>query len=138
MLLDIEIKYAKKNKMVNRMIALFKSVDQTIKCKDEKKEVWLNASDIYYIESVDKKTFIYSEKKIYECELRLYQLLENLLEAGFVQVSKSCIINSNVLQNVKTLMNSRLEATLMNGEKVNVTRKYLSSIKDNLNEKLGN
>ncbi|HWQ74703.1 MAG TPA: LytTR family DNA-binding domain-containing protein, partial [Syntrophomonas sp.] len=47
-----------------------------------------------------------------------------------VQVSKSCLINMNVLESIRTLFNSRLEATLINGEKVNVSRTYLAAIRD--------
>ena len=62
----------------------------------------------------------------------LYQLLEELGDAGFVQVSKSCILNINVLESIRPLRNSRMEATLSNGERVEVTRKYVSAIKEKL------
>lgn len=132
--IEILIKYAKMNKDVERLIAILQSADTRIKCNLENSEKLVNVSDIYYIESVDKKTFVYCEKSVYRTELRLYQLVEDLAHLGFVQISKSCILNINVLESIKPLLNSRMEATLKNGERFYVTRKYLSNIKQALQE----
>ncbi|MGL4484724.1 MAG: LytTR family DNA-binding domain-containing protein [Anaerovoracaceae bacterium] len=133
--IEVLIRYARITKKVNRIVSLLKSADSQIKCSSEKGEILINASDIYYIESVDKKTFVYCEKKVYPTEFRLYQLREELLDAGFAQVSKACILNLNVLESIKPLFNSRLEATLTNCERINVTRKYLPEIKKKIKER---
>ena len=54
---------------------------------------------------------------------------EVLIPAGFVRVSKSIILNIEILKGVKSLVNSRLEAILSNGERICVTRKYLKDIR---------
>ncbi len=133
--LEVIIKYAKMNQTVQRIVSLVKSVDQTVKCNLEGREYWVKTSDIYYIESVDKRTFVYCEKSVYRTEFRLYQLMEELTTYDFVQISKSCIININVLESICPLLNSRMEATLSNGEHINVTRKYVAAIKDKLQER---
>lgn len=69
---------------------------------------------------------------MYQTEFRLHELEDMLLHAGFVRISKSCILNIQMLDTIKPLINSRLEATLQNGERVFVTRKYLHSIKEAL------
>ncbi|MDE6406050.1 MAG: LytTR family transcriptional regulator DNA-binding domain-containing protein, partial [Lachnospiraceae bacterium] len=69
------------------------------------------------------------EKEVYHIDLRLYQLKERLQSAGFVQISKSCLLNINALESIRPLFNSRMEATLKNGEKVCVNRKYLQEVK---------
>lgn len=132
--IEVLIKFATMNHTVRRLETLVKSVDKTIKCNSENAELWLNASDIYYIESVDKRTFIYSKDSVYLSEFRLYQIESELIDAGFVKVSKSCIMNINVLKSIRSLMNSRMEATLSNGERINVTRKYVSAIREKLQE----
>lgn len=132
--IEVSIKFAEMNRDVERLISLVRSADTQIRCFAEGREMLLNASDIYYVESVDKRTFIYCEKKIYSTDLRLYQLLETLSPIGFVQISKSCILNINVLDFVRPLLNSRMEATLKNGERLNVSRKYLADIKSKLQE----
>lgn len=132
--IEVLIKYASMNKDVERIAILLQSVDTRIKCNLDGSEKLVNASDIYYIESVDKRTFVYCEKIVFRTELRLYQLAEDLSRAGFVQISKSCILNINVLDSIRPLLNSRMEATLLNGERLYVTRKYLDSIKQALQE----
>ncbi len=131
---EISIKFAEMSQDVAKIISFVRSVDIQIKCISDGREKLLNASDIYYAESVDKRTFIYSENKVYRTDLRLYQLLETLSPAGFVRISKSCILNINVLDYVRPLLNSRMEATLKNGERLNITRKYLADIKGKLQE----
>lgn len=133
--LEVLIKCAQKNHKVERLLELIRSVDKTVTCRTETSMCWMSASDIYYIESVDKKTFIYGEKLVYCTDLRLYQLIEELSDAGFVQVSKSCMINLQMLDSIRPLFNSRMEATLTNGERLTVTRKFIPSIKNKLLER---
>lgn len=130
--IEILIRYAKTNKRLKRLIALIQSFDTRIKCSGENTERLVNASDIFYIESVDKRTFLYLENTVLRTDYRLYQLAESLADLGFVQVSKSCILNINVLESIKPLVNSRMEATLKNGERLHITRKYLGHIRQAL------
>lgn len=127
--IEIAIRYAEKNSKVERIISYLQSVDRQLKCDKDDAEKMLDIADIYYIESVEKKTFVYLEKLVYHTNFRLYQLTEDLREYGFVQISKSCILNINVLDSIKPLLNSRMEATLKNGEKVFINRRYLHKVK---------
>lgn len=131
---EILVKYSIMNQDIERLVSLIKSVDIRIKCDLNGNEKLVNASDIYYIESVDKKTFLYCEKEVYRTESRLYQLMDILSGMGFVQISKSCIFNINTLDSIKPLLNRRMEATLKNGERLHITRKYLTNIKHELQE----
>ena len=126
---EILIKYATMNKDVERIIALLQSLETRIKCNLDGNEKLVNASDIYYFESVDKMTFAYCERCVFRTELRLYQLAEDLAHLGFVQINKACILNINILDSIKPIFNSRMEATLKNGERLHVSRKYLETIK---------
>ena len=72
------------------------------------------------------------KEAIYQTDWRLYQLAEELGQAGFVQVSKSCILNINVLKSIRPIFNSRMEAKLINGEKVIINRSYIKAVKEAL------
>lgn len=133
--IEVLIQYASMNQTIKRLEALIQSVDKTVKCRTEDKELWINASDIFYIESIDKKTFVYCETTVFRTDLRLYQLINELSPAGFVQVSKSCLININVLESITPLFNSRMDAALQNGEHINVTRKYIPAIRAKLKDR---
>lgn len=127
--IEVIIKYPQKDRQVNRIIGFLQSFDMQIKCDRDDAVRMINILDIYYIESVDKKTFVYLENTVYHTDFRLYQLKDKLQEYGFVQISKSCILNINALESMKPLFNSRMEATLKNGEKVNINRNYLNGVK---------
>lgn len=127
--IEVLIRYARMNKTVKQLAALIETFNTTIKCRLDNQEILLNVSEIFYIESVDKRSFVYSAKEVYRTELKLYQALETLSDFGFVQVSKSCLININMLKSMRPLLNSRMEATMKNDERVNVTRKYVAGIR---------
>ncbi|MDE7334126.1 MAG: LytTR family transcriptional regulator DNA-binding domain-containing protein [Lachnospiraceae bacterium] len=127
--IEVTIRYSQRNDQIDRMIAFLQSFTMQIKCDTDHTEKMIAVADIYYIESVDKKTFVYLEKAVYHTDFRLYQLKDRLREYGFVQVSKSCILNINALESIRPLFNSRMEAVLKNGEKVYINRNYLSGVK---------
>ena len=129
---EVTIAYSEMTANVKRVADFVRSVEQTVLCKKDEEECSVPVGDIYYIESVDKKTFVYCEKEVYMCSLRLYEIEKMVEKVGFVRVSKSTILNIEWLKGVKTLVNSRLEAILSNGERVCVTRKYLKDIREAL------
>lgn len=126
---EVIIEYRELTDGVKRVSAFVRSVDQSISCKREGKEFSIPLSDVFYIESVDKKTFVYGETEVYQTRLRLAELEKMLSHAGFVRVSKSVILNIEKLRGVKNLANSRLEAFLSNNERICVSRKYLKEIR---------
>jgi len=127
--IEVEIRYPEMNKTVQQLIRRIESVNHAIYGNDNGRQYRIPYEDIFYIESVDKKTFIYTEKQVFRSDMRLYQLLDDLASFEFVQVSKSCILNINVLESIQTLANSRIEVTLQNGERLNVSRTYIPQIK---------
>jgi DNA-binding LytR/AlgR family response regulator len=132
--IEITITYPVKNKIVERIISFVKSVDNQIECHSDDGIKLINATDIYYIESVDGKTVACCEKESYFVKSRLYQMYEKLKDNGFIQVNKQCIININKLDKFRPLDNNRLEAVLSNGAFLCITRKYISGIKQILQE----
>jgi len=132
--IEILITYPVKNRIVERIASFIKSVDSQIECYSDDIVKLVNVSDIYYIESVDKRTLVFCDKGNYQIRKRLYQVYDELADNGFVQISKYCIMNINKLEEIKTLANSHLEAVLSNGKCLYVTRKYLANIKRHLQE----
>lgn len=91
----------------------------------------IKASAVYYIESVDKKTFVYMKQGCYDCKYRLYEL-EVMLGGYFMRCSKSMIINLRKIKNVKSQMSGRIDATLLNDEVVIISRGYVKEVKRRL------
>ena len=91
----------------------------------------IKASAVYYIESVDKKTFVYTKQGCYDCKYRLYEL-EIMLGGYFMRCSKSMIINLKKVKNVKSQISGRIDATLLNDEVVVISRGYVKEVKRRL------
>ena len=127
---EVTIEYRDLTENVKRVSDFVRSVDQSITCKKNDEEFSIPVNDIFYVESVDKKAFVYCESEVYQSGLRLIELEEVLSHAGFVRVSKSAILNVEKLRGVKNLANSKLEALLVNDERICVSRKYLKDIRE--------
>jgi len=130
--IEVIIKYPQKNKVVEQIASLVKSFNIQIPCYSEDATKFVNTYDIYYIESVDKKTIVCCENENYQVKDRLYRIYEKLKNFGFIQINKYCILNINKLDSIKTMANSHLEAVLTNGKCLYVTRNYLANIKQML------
>ncbi len=130
--IEVVIRYQQMDDYVKRLVHKIESCNHTVYGEDKGRQYKINIREIYYIESVDKKTFIYTKDQVFRSERKLYHFMEELQGHEFVQVSKACIINLDVLKHIKSLYNSRMEATLINDEKITVSRTYLSAIKSAL------
>ena len=85
-----------------------------------------------YIDTADKKTFLYTKSDVYETDLKLYELEEQLEDADFFRANKSCIINFRHIASLKSELNRRLLVTMTNGEKLIVSRQYAEYKKEKL------
>ena len=86
---------------------------------------------IYYIESIDKRTYIYTKDGCFETKYRLYEL-EEILSRNFLRIAKAMILNLKKIRSVKAEINGRLTAELLNGEKVLIARSYVKELKERL------
>lgn len=96
--------------------------DSTMMCRTDK---------IYYIESVDKRSYIYTKDGCYETKYRLYEL-DEILSQNFFRCAKAMIINIRKIKAVKAELNGRMTAELLNGEQVIIARSYVKDLKERL------
>lgn len=93
--------------------------------------VMLRTEKIYYVESVDKRTYIYTKDNCYETKYRLYEL-EQLLNQYFLRSAKAMIVNIRKIKSVKSEINGRMTAQLLNDEQVIIARNYVKDLKERL------
>lgn len=92
----------------------------------------INYEDAYYFESVDNKVFLYCKKQVFETKYKLYQVEEDYNNGDFLRISKSIVVNISKINNIRPAFNGRFEAELDNGEKVIISRQYVSDLKRKL------
>jgi len=114
------------------IIKMLKYRDNVLTTYSNNEVHMLDFSEIFYIESVDSKTFVYCEKLVHESKYKLYELEEILAASSFLRVSKSVIINLKKIKILLPALSGRLEAVLRNGEKIPISRQYVSNLKKTL------
>ena len=129
---EISIVCTKMSSEINDIISRISAVGLTIAGKKEEETFLIPIEDIFYFESVDGKIFFYTENEIYEAVVKLYKIEEGLRNLQFSRISKTVIVNLDKLLSVKKAENSRLVATLVNRERLIVSRQYVSEIKKKL------
>jgi len=117
---------------VTRIISKLKALEEKITGNKDGKIFILDTNEIFYFESVDKKTFIYMDKEVFQTHLRLYELEERLKNTDFFRASKSTIINLRKVKNIVPMFGGRIEILLDNDEKLVVSRQYVPILKNKL------
>lgn len=98
----------------------------------DKKQYEVAVTDVCYIESVDGKTFLYTNDRVYETACRIYELEELLKDKHFLRISKPMLVNLMKIRSIQPAFNGRFLAVLSSGEKVIITRNYVKALKDAL------
>lgn len=94
----------------------------------------LDAKDILYIDTVDKRTFLYAGEQVYESDLRLYELEEGLRDLDFLRASRSAIVNFRRIRSIRPELGGRLLITVDSGEQLYVSRQYADGIRAKLKD----
>lgn len=97
---------------------------------DNEENVLLSPEDIYYIEAVDNKVFLYTKNKVYSSKYKLYEVEEQFGYTDLFRASKSVILNASKIKSVTPSLSGRFEATLLNGERVIISRQYVKRLRE--------
>ena len=89
----------------------------------------IDFADVLYAETVDRKAFIYTADDVFRTEFTLSQLEEVLNTVNFFRCSKSMIINIDKIATLKSLASNRIDAALINGEHIIISRTYASEFR---------
>ncbi len=125
----VEIHCHKISDEVKEIVAFVKSRQGQLTGTIDDRQFEIPVSDIFYIESVDNKSFIYTQNKVYETRQKLYELEEILREKRFIRISKSTLLNLMKISSIKPALNGRFTAVLYSGEEVIISRKYVPELK---------
>lgn len=127
--IEVIINCMTEDKNVQRIVSALDSLDMKLCCRRQGEHFQIALNDILYIESVERKTFLYTEQQIYETDKRLYELENYLKNGSFFRASKAAIINLKRTKSIRPEIGARLLLTMENGERIIVSRKYASNIK---------
>ena len=114
---------------VREIVAFVKSRHGCLTGTIDDRQFEIPVADVFYIESVDNKVFLYTKDKVYETRQKIYTFESILKEKYFLRVSKSMLLNLMKVESIKPALNGRFSAVLRSGEQVIITRKYVPDLK---------
>ena len=127
--LTVTIEYPEYDDAVNGLIRKIRSMNAGFNAVMDGRQVKIGLPEVYYIENVERKIFIYTSKDVYRLDSSMSDLENMMPDTGLVRISRTCIMNTDHLKEIRQIKNSRLEAVLDNEEMLIVSRKYLKDIK---------
>ena len=127
---SVEIHCSVVNKDVERLENYIRRFDERLPGQLDGATVNIPLEEVLFIESVDKKTFIYTKDNVLLTEKRLYELEEILDERDFFRCSKSMIVHLNKITKLKPEVTRNIRATLENGEVIVISRRYVPALKN--------
>lgn len=117
---------------IEKVLATLRILNQQMMVIKENEMHILDVAEIIYVEAIDRKTFVYTTKDIYESKLKLYEMEEKLIHCGFFRVSKSCLVQLKYIKSLKNDVDRRIRLTLKSGEQIMVSRQYADEMKKRL------
>lgn len=128
----IDIYYRQMTPMLQKVISIIKNEKPVLPATYEDEKILLEPEDIYYFDTVDRKTFAYTKDKICTVSKSLSALEEELSPFGFVRINKANLVNIFMIRKIKPEANMRVLAILKNGESLIINRGYKRSFEDYL------
>ena len=126
---EVILNYREMNDEVAKIMAFFRNESRKIIGWKEKTQVVIVPDDILYIESVDGRTYAYTEDEVYKVNYNLLQMEEILRDISFFRCSKSMIMNIDKVMYLKSLSSNRIDVTIKNGEHIMISRTYASEFR---------
>ena len=114
---------------VKGLIKRIRSLDLSFSAFSDDRQIRIALSDVYYLETVDRKVFLYTQGDVYRLDASMTEIDKITEDSDLVRISRTCVMNTAHLTEIRQLKNSHLEAMLDNGERLIVSRKYLRDIK---------
>ena len=118
---------------VEKLLSTIRIIDKQLTAKKGDSIHLLDLSQIYYIEALERTTFIYTASDVYESELKLYEIEAQLSQYNFIRVSKNTICSLMKIKSLKAEVDRKIKITMENGYQIIASRMYA----DELRKKLG-
>jgi len=129
---EVTIKARALTPSVEKLISLMRMTDMQLAVRKGDETVLLDLGNVLYIEAVDRSTFIYTDSDVYESELKLYEIENQLSNLDFIRISKQTIVNLKKVTSLKADLNRKIRITLSNGEQTIVSRMYSDEFRKRL------
>lgn len=125
---EILINCDENDKSIEQIIELLEETSIDFIGKKEDKKFVFQAKDVFYIESIEDQCFLYTKDDVFDCKYRLYEVESK--HSSFIRVNKNTVVNYKKIKVFKSSVNGRLDATLSNGDRIEISRTYVGPLKN--------
>ncbi|EDS72408.1 LytTr DNA-binding domain protein [Anaerofustis stercorihominis DSM 17244] len=129
---EIILKCKKLDEEMLEILELLKERSFKIPAKTDEGIYMAEPNEIYYIETIEGKTFIYTKDVVIKVNFSLIELETKYMSFGFTRINKSQIVNIYYIKSLKALINSKIKLTLKSDEQLILSRHYNFRLKENL------
>ena len=126
---EVIVKCKKRTDNVESIVDTLRLFQKVVSGKKEEQVHLIRPHEIFYFDSVDNKVFCYTKNDVFETKYKLYELEQALSGSTFLRVNKSLIVNVAKIASFKFSTNGKMEATLQNMDKIEISRNYVSALK---------
>ena len=134
--IEIDIAYSRMTTRLSKMVGSIRQYAYTVEAFWNGKSFLIPLDEILYFDTTDRKTFLYTNKQVYECRKALIEVENELSNTTVIRISKETLLNTTALVNVRPYPNHRLLAELSNGEHLIISRKYISILQNTLRSEI--
>lgn len=133
---EIDIAYSRMTNRLSKMVGYIRQYTYLVEAFWNGKSFLIPLDEILYFDTTDRKTFLYTNKQVYECRKALIEVENELSNTTVIRISKETLLNTTALVNVRPYPNHRLMAELSNGENLIISRKYISILQNRLRSEI--
>lgn len=126
---ELILNYKEKNPEVEAVLLFMDKRQRKLIGRNNDETIVFTPEEILYIEKVDNKTFVYTDDNEIQVEMSLYSIELLLDDESYFRCSKSMIINVNKVEMLKSMPSNRIDATLVSGEHIIISRTYASDFR---------
>lgn len=120
----LELHYDEINDETKEVISRLDITLSNVEGTYDEKHVSVPVTEVLYFDTVDRKTFAYTDKMCIEMRITLRNVLDNYSDAGLIRISKSAVVNVYKIDYLQGDINMRTTIFLKNGEKLVMNRGY--------------
>ena len=126
---EVIVNYLAMTPEIERIVNFIKGEQAKLVGWKDKAQKVIDIKSILYIETVDGNTFAYTETDVLKLDYTLAQLEQLLNDINFFRCSKSMIINIDKVDSLKSLPSNRIDAQMVNGEHIIISRTYAADFR---------
>ena len=126
---EVIVNYLVMTSDIERIVNFIKGEQTKLTGWKDKEQKVIDTRAILYMEAVDGNTFAYTESEVMKLDYTLAQLEQRLSDINFFRCSKSMIINIDKVDSLRSMPSNRIDARMVNGEHIIISRTYASDFR---------